>query len=168
MCIKTYHLIAESRGTFLFFLKNQLKKKSSMEFTACWPHHHARFNKNNIHEPVRIQSFWWVQHRGMRDYLEAPRCIASREKACCAQRTIPAFEPLWPCLGPQITYGLPLECGLCSPEASKRQHQTKATQEPKVPMSTTNVYFAFMFRNIESRRAQSRAVKLLNLWVWPN
>lgn len=160
MCIKTYHFIAESRGT--------LYKSRGTEFTARWPHHHARFNKNNIREAVRMQSFWWVQHRGMRDSLEAARCIASREKACCARRTIPAFEPLWPCLGPQITNGLPLECGLCSPEASKRQHQTKATQEPKVPTSTTNAYFVFMFLNIESRRAQSRGVKLLNLWVWPN
>lgn len=40
----------------------------------------------------------------MRDRLDA---LCHREKACCARRTIPAFEPLWPCLGPKIANGQP-------------------------------------------------------------
>lgn len=37
-----------------------------------------------------------------RERLEASR---RREKACCARRTIPAFEPLSPSLGPHIIQG---------------------------------------------------------------
>lgn len=67
-----------------------------------------------------------------------PCCTASREKACCAWRTIPAFEPLWPCLGPHIANG-----------------------------QRWNVGFNRWLKTTQTNTASEKSTKQSKIWMWP-
>lgn len=100
-----------------------------------------------------------IQLWGMRGSWEAKYCTARREKACCAWRTIPAFEPHWPCLGPHIANGRSwnVASNRRGKRASIREESHGLYIEPYMGFEFTRLY-------IEYRNACSTVW----IWQWPN
>lgn len=100
-----------------------------------------------------------VQLRGMRDCVEVACRAASREKACCAWRTIPAFEPLWPGLGPHIDNGRPRNVGSDRRRKTDRGGSKKGTEQPQI-VFWNHVERHEPYINTSAYRGAHRHVKL--------